>query len=185
MPTSFTVGHGTRSTEELVAVLRAAGVGRLVDVRRHPGSTRHPHLGEGPLRRALPDLGIAYEWWGEELGGRRSRRPDGSRHPVWENPSFQGYADHTDTPTFRDAVTRLVDAGRNEGTRPPFAVMCAETLWWRCHRRLIADALEVRGVEVVHLLDVGKSQPHRLHPGLRVGDDGWPVYDVGAPQAMF
>jgi uncharacterized protein (DUF488 family) len=182
--TVFTVGHGTRSTEALVAVLRSAGVTTVVDVRRHPGSRRHPHLGEAALRRSLPDLGVAYEWWGEALGGRRPRRAP-SRHPAWHNPAFQGYADHTDTAEFRDAVERLRQRAGAGGGGERLAVMCAETLWWRCHRRLIADALVVRGTPTTHLIDPATHRPHVLHPALRVGDDGWPVYDVGAPQSML
>jgi uncharacterized protein (DUF488 family) len=163
-------------------VLRTAGVGRLIDVRRYPGSRRHPHMSEEALRRSLPDLGVAYEWWGDDLGGRRKKRADGpTRHPAWRVDAFRNYADHTDTPQFRDAVVRLEDTAAGA----PLAVMCAETLWWRCHRRLIADALVVRGDDVVHLLDVHARQPHRLPPTLRVGDDGWPVYDVGADVALF
>lgn len=170
----FTVGHGTRTTDELVAVLRDAGVELLVDVRRFPGSRRNPHLSREALARDLP---VAYEWWGEELGGRRSPVPD-SRHPAWRNDAFRAYADWTDTPVFREAIARLVAPGT-----PPTAVMCAETLWWKCHRRLIADAAVVRGVDVTHLLGVGDQQPHPLHEAVRV-EDGWPVYDVGA-QAKF
>jgi uncharacterized protein (DUF488 family) len=145
----------------------------VVDVRRHPGSRRHPHLARDALAVDLPGLGIAYEWQGEDLGGRRRRSPD-SRHPAWRNDSFRGYADWTDSETYRRAVAALLD-------RPePVAVMCAETVWWRCHRRLIADTASVRGATVVHLLDVGKTQAHPLHPALRPGEDGWPVWDVGA-----
>ncbi len=132
-------------------------------------------MSEAALRRSLPDLGVAYEWWGDDLGGRRRARADGpTRHPAWRVDAFRNYADYTDTAPFRDAIVRL------EHTEGPLAVMCAETLWWRCHRRLIADALVVRGGDVVHLLGVDARQPHRLPPALRVGDDGWPVYDVGA-----
>lgn len=180
-PTVWTVGHGSRSTEELVAVLRSAGVTHLVDVRRHPGSRRHPHLGEGSLRAALPDLGISYEWRGDELGGRR-RPSAASRHPAWTNASFQGYADHTDGPAFRDAVERL-EADARTGT--PLAVMCAERLWWRCHRRLIADALVLRGTSVVHLFEPRVHRGHALHPAARSGDDGWPVWDAVEPASLF
>src|SRR5688500_13070404 len=100
--TLYTVGHGTRSVDELVAVLASADIAGLVDVRRHPGSRRHPHLGRDSLAAALPGHGVAYEFQGETLGGRRSRVPD-SRHPAWRNASFQGYADHMDTPEFRTA----------------------------------------------------------------------------------
>ena len=171
----FTVGHGTRSTAQLAAVVRSAAVERVVDVRRHPGSRRHPHLSRDRLARDLPSLGVAYEWWGEELGGRR-RRASPSRHPAWRNDAFGGYADHMDTDGFRRAFDRLV-AGL--ASAPPTAVMCAETLWWRCHRRLIADAAVLAGTAVIHILDEGKSAAHPLHPSVRADDAGRPIYDGG------
>jgi uncharacterized protein (DUF488 family) len=174
--TLYTVGHGTRTTEQLVAVLASADVARLADVRRHPGSRRYPHLGRDALAEALPAAGIAYAWWGETMGGRRSRRPD-SRHTAWRNASFQGYADHMDTPAFRRAFSELLDAAREA----PTAVMCAETLWWRCHRRLLADAAVLRGTPVVHLLSEGEHPGHPLHPDVRADGDGWPLYDGGQP----
>ena len=137
-------------------MLQSAGVGRLIDVRRHPGSTRNPHLSKKELERDLPERGVVYEWWGEELGGRRKPRPD-SRHAEWRNDAFRGYADYMDTPEFADALARIQRAAAAD---PPVAVMCAETLWWRCHRRLIADAFARAGGSVVHLLDVGKTQAH-------------------------
>jgi uncharacterized protein (DUF488 family) len=173
----FTVGHGTRTTDELVAVLRHAGVERLVDVRRFPGSRRNPHLSREALARDLP---LAYEWWGEELGGRRSTSPQ-SRHPAWRNDAFRGYADWMDTPVFRQALDRLLMSAAEQ----PTAVMCAETLWWRCHRRLIADAAVVGGVEVVHLLAVGQAQSHVLNEAARVDEEGRPVYDVGAQPTFW
>jgi uncharacterized protein (DUF488 family) len=178
----YTVGHGTRPQEELVAALHDAAIGRLVDVRRFPGSRRNPHFGREALETALPDFGIAYQWWGETLGGRR-RAPTGlSRHPAWREPSFGSYADYMDTPTFRDALRSLLDS---LPTAPATAVMCAETLWWRCHRRLIADAAELAGVEVVHLIGTGHRQRHALHPAVRAGSDGWPVYDVGVDRPLI
>ncbi len=171
----YTVGHGSRSTEELVSVLRARGVERLVDVRRYPGSRRHPHLGYEALASTLPDFGVTVEWWGEQLGGRR-KGVVGSRHTAWRSDVFRAYADHMDTEEFRRAFDRLLASLPDGG---PAAVMCAETLWWRCHRRLIADALVVRGVEVVHLLQEGQSASHELHGSARRGRDGYPVYDVG------
>ena len=172
--TLYTVGHGTRSTDELVAVLRSAGIERVADVRRHPGSRRHPHLGRDALTTDLPAAGISYEWWGKELGGRRSRDP-ASRHPAWRVAAFQGYADHMDTAEFRDAFTRLLSVA----TAVPTAVMCSETVWWRCHRRLLADAATLQGTPVLHLLSPTNHAPHPLHPEVRAGDDGWPVYDAG------
>lgn len=173
----YTVGHGTRSTEELAEVVRDGGVARIVDVRRFPGSRRHPHFAREALEVALPALGVAYEWRGEELGGRRHAKPiEVTRHPAWREASFRGYADYMDTDAFRTACDALL--GESDGVAS--AVMCAETVWWRCHRRLIADAATLRGHDVLHLGLAARPQPHRLHPAVRVGDDGWPVYDVGA-----
>ncbi|CAN5833864.1 hypothetical protein BH24ACT3_BH24ACT3_02330 [soil metagenome] len=104
----FTVGHGTRSTTELVAVLADGGVERVVDVRRHPGSRRHPHLAGDVLSVDLAKVDLAYEWWGDELGGRRKGAP-ASRHPAWHNASFRAYADHMATPAFRTDFRRLLD----------------------------------------------------------------------------
>jgi uncharacterized protein (DUF488 family) len=168
--TLYTVGHGQRSTEELAVLLQEAGVPLLVDVRRYPSSRRHPHLARARLEEHLPAHGIEYEWR-EELGGRRSRRA-GSRHTAWAVDAFAGYADHMDTPEFRRSFMDLL-------SRQTLAVMCAETLWWRCHRRLIADAAVLRGVEVVHLMALGKASPHSLSRSVRVDEEGWPVYDVG------
>ena len=176
----YTVGHGTRTTEELVAVVASAGVEGVVDVRRHPGSRRLPHFGRSALSDALPALGVSYSWRGDVLGGRRHRRHP-SRHPAWRNAAFQGYADHMDTPEFRAAFVALLDDVRHG---PTLAVLCAETLWWRCHRRLIADAALLRGVDAVHLLAVDATQPHPLHPAARADEDGWPVYDVGCDRAL-
>ena len=169
------MGHGTRTVEELAAVLRSGAVERVIDVRRHPGSRRWPHLGRANLEEALPALGVAYEWRGEALGGRRSPRPD-SPHVAWRNDAFRGYADHMDTPEFRRALQQLLDEV-NSGTTA--AVMCSETLWWRCHRRLIADAATMLSTPVVHLLSVKDHPAHPLHPEVRAADDGWPVYDAG------
>jgi uncharacterized protein (DUF488 family) len=180
--TVYTVGHGNRSLDELVAVLRSAGIGRLADVRRFPGSRRSPHFSREALAASLPGAGIAYDFRGDALGGRRRASASPSRHPAWQDPSFRAYADYMDTPAFRAALLRLeADAA----TGPPLAFMCAETLWWRCHRRLIADALAVRGGEVVHLLGAAEHQPHPVHPDLRVDEEGWPVYDLHVTGALL
>src|SRR4030088_2921402 len=97
----YTVGHGTRSLDELAETLHDAGVGRLVDVRRFPGSRRHPHLSRASLEVELPARAVAYEWWGEDLGGRRRSESPTSRHPAWRDPAFRAYAEHKDTPAFR------------------------------------------------------------------------------------
>ena len=168
-----TVGHGARSIDTFLAILAEAGVDTLIDVRRFPGSRRHPQFGRDALEAAVVGAGVRYAWQGETLGGRREVHP-GSRHTALRNASFAAYADHMDTPQFRTAAESLI---LTASTGLP-AVMCAETLWWHCHRMLIADALVLRGATVDHLLDPGVTQPHRLTAGARPDDDGWPVYDA-------
>jgi uncharacterized protein (DUF488 family) len=180
-PTVFTIGHGARSPDEFVWILEDAGVGRIVDVRRYPGSRRHPHFSRAALEDSLPKIDIGYDWEGEGLGGRRKSAPVGSRHPAWKVAGFRAYADYMDTDDFRNALERLEGAVR---AGPPTAIMCAETLWWRCHRRLIADALTVDGFEVVHLVDRRSRQGHRLHESLRVDERNRPVYDVGFTEQL-
>lgn len=162
MATIFTVGHGTRTLDELVRVVRSVDVELIVDVRRFPGSRRHPHFAREELELTLPTNNVSYDWRGETLGGRRSSRdgPPTTRHPAWRNAGFRNYADYMDTQTFRDALMEL----ERDAETTPLAIMCAETLWWRCHRRLIADALTVEGLDVLHLVDAGKTQTHVLHP---------------------
>jgi uncharacterized protein (DUF488 family) len=174
--TIYTVGHGTRTVEELVELLGEGPADTVVDVRRYPGSRRSPHLARDALAASLPRLGVAYQFRGDALGGRRSGRP-GSPHVAWEDPSFRAYADHMETPAFQEALAALL-ADARAGRR--LALMCAETLWWRCHRRLLADALVARGAEVIHLLAPGKRAPHALHPAARLDGGGRLIYDVGA-----
>jgi uncharacterized protein (DUF488 family) len=171
--TVWTVGHGARPMTGFLAVVRGAAVEVLVDIRRYPVSRRHPQFGREALESALSTVDIRYEWQGDALGGRRSRLRD-SRHTALRNAAFQGYADHMDGDAFRMAVGALVARAAIERV----AVMCAETQWWQCHRMLVADALTMRGSSVVHLLEPGRSQPHRPHPTVRRGPDGWPIYDV-------
>jgi uncharacterized protein (DUF488 family) len=173
----YTVGHGTRSLEELTAILNSAGVDRLVDVRRFPGSKRNPQFSRESLERDLPGSGITYDFRGDRLGGRRSSGATGySRHPAWREKGFRNYADFMDTDEFAGAIADIEDEVRS-GIR--LCLMCAETLWWRCHRRLIADALVMRGVEVVHLLGPDESMSHRLHEAARPDERNLPVYDSG------
>lgn len=170
-----TVGHGARPIGVFVDLLVGAGVDTLVDVRRFPGSRRHPQFGRDELAAAVGAAGLRYTWQGEALGGRRQPRP-GSRHTALRNASFVAYADHMDTAAFRTATDDLI-ARAASGLQ---AVMCAETLWWHCHRMLVADALMVRGATVEHLMEAGAHRPHRLTAGVREGADGWPVYDAQA-----
>ncbi len=167
----LTIGHGTRPIEELLELLHGAGVRRLVDVRTAPGSRRNPQFGRDALSRQLDRIGLAYEWR-KDLGGLRRPRAD-SPNTAIRNASFRGYADHMQTPEFARALEWL--ARTSAGA--PTAIMCAESLWWRCHRRMIADALTVRGWGVVHIMDNGRREAHRLHPNLRESG-GTLVYDV-------
>jgi uncharacterized protein (DUF488 family) len=167
----FTVGHGARPIESMLTLLRSAGVRRLVDVRTAPGSRKHPQFGRDSLAESLSGAGIEYVWR-KELGGWRRPRPD-SRHTSLTSPGFRGYADNMETAEFRETVAWLVETAR----RTPTAVMCAESLWWRCHRRMLADALVVAGCDVRHIMEGGRVEPHRLSPTLRV-DGGDLVYDV-------
>jgi uncharacterized protein (DUF488 family) len=167
----FTVGHGNRPIDELVALLQEAGVTCLVDVRAFPASRRHPHFGRAALEKSLPAAGIRYVWEGEALGGRRKPSPD-SPHVALRHPAFRAYADHMTTPGFHEAVERLLERAR----AAPAAVMCAERLPWQCHRFLISDFLVARGHAVVHLVNPGKRQAHRLNPVARPGE-GQLVYN--------
>jgi uncharacterized protein (DUF488 family) len=175
MATVFTAGHGARTTAELADLLRSAGAQRLIDVRRFPGSRRHPQFGREAMARALPHFGVAYEWRGDDLGGRRKSGP-GSRHRALRVDAFRAYADYMETETFQRALDQL---GRDAEAGPPLAVVCAETLWWQCHRRLIADALVVRGHTVFHLIDGKSRTEHELFPAARLDDRGLLVYDMG------
>jgi uncharacterized protein (DUF488 family) len=174
--TVWTVGHSNRSTEDLIDLLAPHGIELLVDVRRFPGSRRHPQFGRDALAGALAEAGIAYRHE-EDLGGRRSARPD-SPNTAWENAGFRGYADYTATDAFRRALAGLEE----EAGRRRTAVMCAEALPWRCHRRLIADALVARGAEVLHVLPSGRAEPHELHPQARLRPDGTLVYPAASEQ---
>ena len=176
-PLIFTVGHGTRPIEEFLVILDAGGVRRLVDVRTAPGSRRHPQFDRDALAASLQARAIEYVWR-KDLGGFRRPRPD-SPHVALRNDAFRGYADNMGTEEFRSALAWLIDTSRDT----PSAIMCAESLWWRCHRRMISDALTVACWDVVHLLDEGWREPHRLNPNARV-EGSRLIYDVGAQQAF-
>ena len=170
-----TVGHGTLPQEDFTALVSGAGIEVVVDVRSFPASRRHPQFGREAMERWLPHAGIAYRWE-PRLGGRRRARPD-SPHGALRVAAFRGYADHMETDEFRDAIDDLLAEG---GTRP-VAVMCAESVWWRCHRRLLADAVVLlRGTAVEHLFHDGRIDPHRPTPEARV-DGRRLVYDGGEP----
>ena len=160
----WTIGHSTRSAEDFLAHLQTHDIKGLADVRAFPNSRRHPHFGRETLRASLAAAGIAYRHY-PALGGLRKPHPD-SRNGAWRNQSFRGYADHMQTAEFAEAIDALLDFGRHGR----IAVMCAEALWWQCHRMLIADALVVRDVEVLHIMSTragSAAQPHTLTPFAR------------------
>jgi uncharacterized protein (DUF488 family) len=170
----LTLGHGTASAEELRSLLDQAGVERLVDVRTAPGSRRHPHVCREAMAGWLAEAGVAYRWE-PELGGFRKGDP-ASVNQVLRHPAFRGYADYMRTPPFWAALDRLLA----EAAAAPTVAMCSETLWWRCHRRLLADAaVLVRGAEVLHLDHRGRLEPHRPTQGVR-RDGDLLAYDLGA-----
>ena len=171
----LTVGHEADGRDHLAARLTGAGVQSLIDVRRFPGSRTNPDVRREALEEWLPTVGIGYRW-DERLGGRR-RLPAGD--PVadgwWTVAQFAAYAAHTRTPEFAAALDEVLD----EADTATVAVMCSESVWWRCHRRLIADvAVLGRDVPVLHLMPDGRLTPHRPSDGAVVGSDGrirWPA----------
>ena len=170
--TVYTIGHSTRTLEQFVALLREHGVELLVDVRRFPGSRRHPQFGAEALAAGLAAAGIGYRH-AEALGGRRtSESGAASPNGAWRNAAFRAYADYMATDAFRAALDELIaDAGR--GT---VAVMCAEAVPWRCHRRLITDALIARGVAVADIVGPGPASPAALSEHAVARPDGTVTY---------
>ena len=174
LPALVTVGHGAEDRQRLGARLTGADVGLVVDVRRFPGSRNNPDVAREALAGWLPAAGIGYRWE-ERLGGRRAL-PAGA--PVadgwWTVRQFAAYAAHTRTPEFTAALDEVLA----EAAGCTVAVMCSESVWWRCHRRLIADVVVLgRGVPVLHLMPDGRTTPHRPSDGAVLRDDGllsWP-----------
>jgi uncharacterized protein (DUF488 family) len=168
----LTVGHGTLPSERFVALLREAGVHSLVDVRTAPGSRHNPQFGRTEMSGWLPAAGIAYRWE-KRLGGFRRAAPD-SPNTGLRHPAFRGYADHMRTPEFAAALDEVLAEARAQAT----AVMCSESVWWRCHRRLVADAATLlRGAAVLHLMHDGPPRPHQPTEGVR-RDGGLLVYEA-------
>jgi uncharacterized protein (DUF488 family) len=173
----FTIGHSNRSLEAFVAMLRAADIALVADIRKLPGSRRNPQFGADPLRDALAGFQIGYERI-EALGGRRGRTREGPEglNELWTNKSFRNYADYALTEPFKAGLERLIADGR----RRRCAMMCAEAVWWRCHRRIVSDYLLARGESVFHIMGEGRLEPARLTPGAVVRPDGAVVYPAAA-----
>jgi uncharacterized protein (DUF488 family) len=170
----LTYGHGTDSAQRTAEILRAAAVSCLVDIRTAPGSRRNPQFSRAAMEEWLPEAGIAYRWE-KRLGGFRRPGPD-NPDITWREEMFRGYAEYMRTPEF----TAAIDAVLADAARRQVAVMCSESLWWRCHRRLVADFVSLaRGIPVEHLMHDGRVQPHRPSDGVRGRDDGLLVYDAG------
>jgi uncharacterized protein (DUF488 family) len=176
--TIYTVGHSTLSLNDFCALLRAHGVGQLVDVRRFPGSRRHPHFGAEFLARTLPAEGVRYSHE-PELGGRRTASAT-SPNTAWRAAGFRAYADYMATPAFAAALERLLMCAATA----PTAIMCAEAVPWRCHRQLIADALVARGHTVRHITSAARANQHRLNPHAVIGREGTLTYP-GAEEPSF
>jgi uncharacterized protein (DUF488 family) len=169
----FTIGHSTRTLEELIALLRAAGITCLLDVRSIPRSRAFPQFNAEALAESLAAVGIDYLHL-PALGGRRHRRRDAPPSPnrMWRNASFRAYADYAATEDFRAGLEEL----KARAARKAAAIMCAEALWWRCHRRIIADYLLAEGIQVEHILGAGRVERATLTPGVRRSPDGTLVY---------
>lgn len=163
----LTFGHGTLSQEELARLIHDADIARVVDVRTVPKSRKHPWVWSDKMAIWVPaDAGAEYVWE-RDLGGFRTPQPS-SHHSALRNPSFRGYADYMETERFQTALRALIDSLPHRKT----AIMCSETLWWRCHRRLISDAaVLLHGVDVRHLMANGRTQPHALTQGVRRAGD--------------
>ncbi|HEX8243228.1 MAG TPA: DUF488 domain-containing protein, partial [Longimicrobium sp.] len=175
--------HSTRTIEQFIALLQENGIELLVDVRRFPGSRRHPHFGSAALAASLAADGIGYVH-AEPLGGRRSGDVQvASPNTAWRNAAFRAYADYMATPPFRAALDRLVALSRQRRT----VIMCAEAVPWRCHRRLITDALLARGIPVADITGPGGASPARLSEHARVQPDGTVIYPAapGVQEELF
>jgi len=163
----YTIGHSTRTLEEFIGLIDQYGIRILVDVRTWPTSRRYPHFGREGLAEELKKHRIKYEWLGDQLGGlRRKGLEKDSPNKAWRSQGFRNYADHTMTEPFREGIRRLLElaeCGR-------LAYMCAEQLYWRCHRRIISDYLKVKGHTVTHILSAGKTQEHELTSFAKVVD---------------
>lgn len=162
--TIWTIGHSSRPLDEFLALLAANTIEALADVRRFPGSRKHPQFNQAALRDALQQAGIEYAPL-PELGGRRRPRPD-SHNTAWRNESFRGYADYMETEEFRAGIERLLELARRRRT----AVMCSEAVWWRCHRGLIADYLKSTGVCVRHIISGSHSEIHPYTSAAHIED---------------
>ena len=158
----WTIGHSTRPIDDFLEMLKSFRIKGLVDVRSFPGSRRYPQFNKANLAASLAQVEIEYLHC-PELGGRRRAKPD-SMNMVWRNEMFRGYADYMETNEFSEGIGGLLDIAQERLT----AIMCAEAVWWRCHRSLVADYLKARGVTVIHIIGEGKSEVHPFTSAARI-----------------
>jgi uncharacterized protein (DUF488 family) len=175
----WTIGHSTRPIEEFLEMLGAHRIALVADVRRFPGSRKHPQYGQQALAASLAAHGIGYEWL-EALGGRRRAAPD-SPNTGWRNAAFRGYADYMATAAFERALEQVSALALEARV----ALMCAEAVWWRCHRALVSDALTVRGFEVLHIADAKHANKHPMTAPARVVDGRLSYAEEGARNASL
>jgi len=161
----WTIGHSTRTIEEFIGALQAHGIKLVADVRLLPGSKRYPQFNKEKLAKSLSDHAIGYEHF-PELGGRRKPQRD-SRNTAWRNEAFRGYADYMETAEFVGGAARLGEIAEGNGAT---AIMCAEAVWWKCHRGLIADYLKAQGTQIIHIFDANKTEPHPFTSAARIVD---------------
>lgn len=160
----WTIGHSTRAAQDFGEILLAHKIETLVDVRTFPTSRRHPQFNKPALAVSLSNLGVTYHHE-PRLGGRRTPRKD-SHNTAWQNAGFRGYADHMETEEFKQGLQELLELSRKTRT----AVMCAEAVWWKCHRSLIADYLKAAGHTVIHIVDAKKTEEHPFTSAARIVD---------------
>jgi uncharacterized protein (DUF488 family) len=177
--TIWTLGHSTRPLEEFLGVLAAHELGAIADVRRFPGSKRHPQFAREALEQSLGEAGLEYQWL-PELGGRRRARPD-SINTAWRNEAFRGYADHMSSAEFASGMSKLLALAGRRRT----AMMCSELLWWRCHRSLLSDRLKADGWCVLHVVDASAPKEHPWTGAARIVDGRLDYSEPGASGDLF
>lgn len=163
-PNVWTIGHSTRAIAEFQELLVANDLSNIVDVRSYPGSRRYPQFNQVELSRVLGDVGVSYHHL-PNLGGRRKPVPH-SRNTAWRNESFRAYADYMESDDFKKGIGELLVLAVDGRT----AIMCAEAVWWRCHRGLVADYLKANGAEVIHIIDANHNEPHPYTSAARIID---------------
>ncbi len=181
--TLYTIGHSTHPFDVFLALLTRNGIEHLADIRRFPGSRKYPQYGRDSLASSLPEAGIRYSWI-EALGGRREKTEHGaSRNLGLRNESFHNYADYMATEPFREGVRQLLEGAGERRT----AFMCSESVFWRCHRRLVSDYLVANGISVQHIMPSGDLRPHTLTTGGKVvdGEVTYPAENSSRGRTLF